>query len=405
MKLGFREDKRAVSALVGAILLLAILIIALSSYQAVIVPNQNAQTEFDHNQQVEDEMVDFRNALLEARLDERERATSVTLGTRYQSRTIAVNPPPATGSLQSTLEDNITVRHDGDEFELIGNQFFEYTPSYSEYRDAGIIRYENTLVYHEFESANVELTGQRLVDGNTVRLVPSEPSFDENGVNRVTYEPKPSRFRVLRPDEAEITLPTKLEPGEWSTLLEDEDEWEVDDDTEGEITLEYVGEDAPRIVYSPVEDQENLPPDERDEDDEDDESPTVINPAGPDDVALVGVELRDPNNNKATLTFRNAAEEDDARIEGGRLPFYIRSPSDGQIPDRITGIEADGTDVIGNNWVVRSDFQDLNDSIIIPANAEKEIIIEFNEDINRGQDLFAIELRFETQERSTYFIG
>ena len=405
MKLGFREDKRAVSALVGAILLLAILIIALSSYQAIIVPQQNAQTEFDHNQQVEDEMVDFRNALLEARLDNRERATSVTLGTRYQSRTIAVNPPPAFGTLQTTEERNITVNYNGnEEFELKGNQFFEYTPSYSEYRDAGTIRYENTLVYHEFDSANIELTGQRLVDGNTVRLVPSEPSFDENGVNRVSYEPKPSQFRVLRPDDAEITLPTNLELDEWSDLLEDENDWEVTNETDGEITLTYIGEEQPRIVYTPVEDQEGLPPDDRDERDDDSESPTIINPAGPDSVALIETELRSPENNKTTLTFRNNADED-ASIEGGRLPFYIRSPGEGQIPDRITSIEADETNVIGNDWVVRSDFQDLSDPIIIPADSEKEIIIRFNEDITRGQDIFAIELRFETQERSTYFIG
>ena len=395
MKLGFREDKRAVSALVGAILLLAILIIALSSYQAFIVPNQNAETEFDHNQQVEDEMVDFRNALYEARLDDRERASSVKLGTRYQSRTLAVNPPPATGALQSEDGGNISVSGGDTEFELVGNQFFEYTPSYSEYRDAGTIRYENTIVYHDFESANVELTGQRLVDGDTVRLIPSEPSIDENGIDRVTYEPKPSRFRVFRPDDAEITFPTELDPGEWSELLEDQDDWDVDDETNGEVTLEYVGDDEPRIIYSPVDRQENLPEDERDEDDGDDA--TEINPASPGAVILQAV---DYDKNTFTLTFNNTGN-DTREIDRGRISFLYKQ-SGGNRPT-----SADVSANAGSNtWDVGADFRDLPGiTEISEEGGTIELEYAFDGSIEDERDFFVTSLEFENGERSTYFVS
>ena len=286
MRLGFREDTRGVSALVGAVLLLGILVIALASYQAIIVPQQNAQTEFDHNQQVEDEMVDFRNALLEARLDERERAPSVKLGTRYQSRTLAVNPPPATGTLQNISQDNMRVNESGTGDEILnltGNQFFEYTPSYSEYRDAGTIRYENTLVYHDFGSDNITLSNQRLltdespsgfdVDG-TIRLVPSEPSIDEQGTDRVSYEPTPERARFVTVTDPEITLPTELPVDDsdrtsWTELLDgqiDEDD-EISEGPNGELVLELDG--TYLIKYSFVANQDNLPDDEREEDDGD----------------------------------------------------------------------------------------------------------------------------------------
>ena len=415
MRLGFREDKRGVSALVGAVLLLGILVIFLSSYQALIVPQQTAQTEIEHNQQVENEMVDFRNALYESRLDDRNRTASVTLGTPYQSRTITVNPPPATGTLQSTEPGNITVRYDGEEFELKGNLFFEYTPTYSEYRDAGTIRYENTLVYHEFTSENVKLTGQRLVDGNTVRLIQSEPPINENGVNSVTYEPRPNESRILRPDNANITLPTDLEPGEWSTLLEGENEWEVIDGTEGELTLNYTGDNQPKIIYSPVESQENLPPDERDEDDEDDDGdgPTTINPAGPDDVRLVDAEFLPGGgqSGQVRVTFRNFASEN-AAFEEGRLPFYVRSPS-GNPPTRVTEVRADNAlyddeDFTDEPWTVRRDFQSLSggedDLIVLPGRETTDITFRFNSRTNSGQDFFGIEWQFETGQRSTYFI-
>lgn len=416
MRLGFREDKRGVSALVGAVLLLGILVIFLSSYQALIVPQQTAQTEIEHNQQVENEMVDFRNALYESRLDDRNRTASVTLGTPYQSRTITVNPPPATGTLQSTEPGNITVRYDGEEFELKGNLFFEYTPTYSEYRDAGTIRYENTLVYHEFTSENVKLTGQRLVDGNTVRLIQSEPPINENGVNSVTYEPRPNESRILRPDNANITLPTDLEPGEWSSLLADENEWEVIDDTEGELTLNYTGDDEPKIIYSPVEGQENLPPDESEEDDEDDEddSPTVINPAGPDDVRLVDAEFLPGGgqSGQVRVSFRNFAS-DDAAFEQGRLPFYIRSPAQSDPPTQVTEVRVDNTlyddeDFADEHWTVREDFQSLsggeNDLIVLPGDETTDITFGFDDRTDSGQDFFSIEWQFETSQRSTYFI-
>ena len=325
MRLGFREDTRGVSALVGAVLLLGILVIALASYQAVIVPQQNAQTEFDHNQQVEDEMVDFRNALLEARLDERERATSVKLGTRYQSRTLAVNPPPATGTLQST-KDTISVSGGGfTDFELNGNQFFAYDPSYSEYRDAGTIRYENTLVYHDFETANVPLSQQRLVRGDVLTLVPSEPDIDENGIDRVTYEPEPSTFRVLRPDDPTVQLPTALSQDDWDELLEGETEWDAtvsEDEPLNELELTYVGDGEPLIRYTPVSDQQDeLPEDERDDDPGDDDAETEINPAGEGDVIIDSVST---SGKSVTVTWLNNGDNP-RTIEEVRVPFENQS--------------------------------------------------------------------------------
>ena len=283
MRFGFRDDKRGVSALVGAVLLLGILVIALASYQAIIVPQQNAQTEFDHNQQVEDEMVEFRNALLEARLDNRERAPSVKLGTRYQSRTLAVNPPPATGTLQSTGQNNNNISVNGTsadedpiDFNLTGNQFFEYTPSYSEYRDAGTIRYENTLVYHDFGSDNVTLSNQRLLTGEspsgfdvdgTIRLVPSEPEINEQGTDRVSYEPAPERARFVTVTDPEITLPTELpvedpDRTSWNDLLDGQvDESEISEGPNGELVLKLEGDYL--IKYSFIGDTSGFPDDER----------------------------------------------------------------------------------------------------------------------------------------------
>src|SRR6056297_2105686 len=152
MGVRFRADSRGVSEVVGAVLLLGILMLTLSIYQVSIVPNQNAATEFQHNQQVEDEMVDVRNAILEARSSGKDTFSSVTLGTRYQDRTLTVNPPPPTGTLQTSKQPNISVTEQGGEMRVdpleladrpLENQFIEYSPRYYAYDQAGTIRYEN----------------------------------------------------------------------------------------------------------------------------------------------------------------------------------------------------------------------------------------------------------------------
>ncbi|MFP4530932.1 MAG: hypothetical protein ACLFNC_06550, partial [Halodesulfurarchaeum sp.] len=60
-------DDRAVSTVIGFILIFAILIILLSTYQAVWVPIQNSQVEYDHYQTVSDDITDARSAIFEAR--------------------------------------------------------------------------------------------------------------------------------------------------------------------------------------------------------------------------------------------------------------------------------------------------------------------------------------------------
>ncbi|MFC6976212.1 hypothetical protein ACFQL1_18425 [Halomicroarcula sp. GCM10025709] len=60
----FVGDERSQSIQVGAVLLFAVLIIAFSTYQAFVVPDQNRQIEFNHNQEVQQQLQDLRNAIV-----------------------------------------------------------------------------------------------------------------------------------------------------------------------------------------------------------------------------------------------------------------------------------------------------------------------------------------------------
>ncbi|MFB6126637.1 MAG: hypothetical protein ABEJ79_04985 [Halolamina sp.] len=99
--MGFEGDERAVTVQIGAVILFAFLIIVLSIYQASVVPAQNQEIEFNHNQEVQNDMVDLRSAITDAASTGNAESAAVTLGTRYPSRALFVNPSSPSGAVRS----------------------------------------------------------------------------------------------------------------------------------------------------------------------------------------------------------------------------------------------------------------------------------------------------------------
>jgi len=242
------SDRRAVAGLVGAVLLFGILIISLSLYQAQVVPSENQRAEFEHSQQVQNQLEDVRNAILRTAWSGNSQPTSVTLGTRYPSRTVAVNPPPATGRLATENLGNVTIRNvyaaGGPEGlqEYLDNQSHNltyptsalvYTPDYNEYRGAPQTVYENTLLYNNFtrggNSTYLNLTGDSLVSasGDRVSLVVLRGDYSESGIGSATVDPESvstPRGGVYVNGSLNVSLPTRYPvngTAGWSGLLPD----------------------------------------------------------------------------------------------------------------------------------------------------------------------------------------
>ena len=207
----FRDDDRAQSLQVGAILLFGILIIGLATVQTTVVPDQNAAVEFDHSRAVQSDLQDLRNALLGA-ADGDATPTRVDLGTTYPNRVLFVNPPPATGQLRTVGADdpamNITISSESGsatvdseyanareywatapgagEYDTAG---IEYSPGYGRYEGAPTTVYGNSVLFNGFENgATRTLTGQRLVQGNTINLLALRGDLDASGTGAETVD-------------------------------------------------------------------------------------------------------------------------------------------------------------------------------------------------------------------------
>ena len=107
-KRNFRSDTKAVSEVIGMVLLLAILVTFFTLIQVSVVPDWNKQVEADHIPAVYDDMTSLSSDISDSASRAIAKSSSIQLGARYPDRMIFLNPGPgAFGTL--TVENDVAV--------------------------------------------------------------------------------------------------------------------------------------------------------------------------------------------------------------------------------------------------------------------------------------------------------
>jgi len=384
-------DERAQSIQIGAVLLFSALLISFSTYQAFIVPNQNREVEFNHNQQVQRDMVDVRNTLLETYTGGDNGYAEVTLGTTFPSRLFALNPPSPSGSLYTTdpqpilIEDSTgtDVTTDACPGNTVETRFLVYQPSYAEYRNPGTIRYENSFLAQDFGSSTVSLTGQTLVQGKTVQIVPLTRNISVGGTQTVALEPRAGLVDTSEYDDPTVTIPTDTSESTWERLLEDEVDPSRITVSGGNLTLDLDG--TYDIECGPVGLGQMPDSGARGSD------TTEINPAAPGDI-----ELQDESTSSSTttLTFNNAGGTNN--ITEARINFYEGSGSNPSSADISQGGTPRGTLTVGDPFTVLSPKIRLD-------SGPTDVALDWDKNPG-GNEWFILTIKLETGETGLYFV-
>jgi hypothetical protein len=234
------DDTRGVTVQVGAVLLLGLVVLSLSLYQVQVVPAQNAQVEFDHSRHVQSDLQELRNAIQRTAATGNGQPTTVALGTRYPARVVAVNPPPASGSLRTEAAGSVAVTNataldpDVDDFwngttRAYPTKRLVYAPDYAAYDNPPTTVVEGGVVYNRFGGGQtVTLTDAGLVEGRTVSLTTVEGRLSTSRADAVSVDPVPvsatRRTVTVVGDGGPVTLSlqTGLSQEWWRELLADE---------------------------------------------------------------------------------------------------------------------------------------------------------------------------------------
>ncbi|MFC6720799.1 hypothetical protein [Halobacteriaceae bacterium SHR40] len=241
----FLSDDRAQSIQIGAVLLFGVLVVLLSVWQATIIPSQNEDIEFNHNQDIQQQLTELRSTVNSMPGALNTRSVTLGLGVRYPSRTIFRNPGPASGTVQTigttdqqfnlTISNATAVESNIDAFwNGTGRQYntgtIQYRPSYNEYRNAPQTTFEHSVLFNRFEreDATLPITGQALIRDTRLTFVALNGSLSESRVESTSVDFDPistdTRPVEIRDDTGPITLtmPTRLDEQQWRELLSEE---------------------------------------------------------------------------------------------------------------------------------------------------------------------------------------
>ncbi|MFD1562513.1 archaellin/type IV pilin N-terminal domain-containing protein [Haloarchaeobius amylolyticus] len=233
------SDDRAVSPLIGAILLLAILMTMLALLQLNAVPALVSEAEFDHNQRVQGEMRDLAAGIDRSVTTGTSQSIILTPGVRYQSRMFLLNPPPATGTVRAgepktvTIENATAPGETGDYWngspKPIETRSLIYTPDYNEYHDAPQTVYDLGTVYNRVGETTLVTDGHQLVNGRTISLTALRGEVSHTSVDRTLLEVRPSSTgtRTVSVSGTEskpltLSIPTELTKNQWKDILKND---------------------------------------------------------------------------------------------------------------------------------------------------------------------------------------
>lgn len=259
----FADDDRGQAIQIGAILLFSFAVVGLSVYQATVIPNQNAEVEFDHSQQVQSDMVDLRNGIVRAANANANDATAIRLGTRYPSRVFAINSAPASGRFATSSPGSISVEDDGgNSVDVCSNAdetvSMSYTPSYNYYNNGPTTYYENTFVFSDFDGTERVQQQARLLfgedtgtdDDNVVNLVAAFGDVSRAGSQPVSVDTYSGVSMSTTVTDPIIEIPTNAQASTWAIALgyDSVSDFEAQSDVDrlsvggGTATIELVGE-------------------------------------------------------------------------------------------------------------------------------------------------------------------
>ena len=217
------DDNRAVAPVIGVVILFGFLILALSLYQVEVVPQQNAETEFQHSGEVRNDLVELRAGILQAGSIDQPQYQTVDLGTTYSTRVFSINPPAPAGTIRTSDPYPITIAYESNETEIetIPTRFIEYRPGYNEL-DRSPTWYDASVLYldaRDEDGGIAVIEDQSLVDGSEVQITALQREFRRSGTGQVTLELRPAKNVTGEIPEGDltVTVPTRLSEDDWET--------------------------------------------------------------------------------------------------------------------------------------------------------------------------------------------
>ena len=218
----FLKDEKAVSEVIGAMLILLILVMYLGILQAYEVPKWNRELEKQQFDITYDDLLDMRSNLEDVSSKNIPKTGSIHMGVKYPLRYMLYNPGPGAAGTITTYPVNISVNlrlSDGNSsgYNYISNGIVYKLNGLSSFPD---IIYEHGIIIKNFGTTNDTEDQQRLFINNEIFIPVVNwsqglgSSMETESLNLKPY----SSVTSINITNLNITMDTEY-PGVWNELL------------------------------------------------------------------------------------------------------------------------------------------------------------------------------------------
>jgi hypothetical protein len=243
-------EGRASTSVLGFTLMFSITMTTFALYQADVVPHQNEQVEYQHNQGMDAELRKLGGRMHQATVEGAE--TSVTLDTapEYPSRAVARNPPPPDGTIRTTTTGTVALTGfhsrttlqpywDGSE-RRFDTRMLAYEPRYNKIEGASYW-VEQGVVAKRYANGQSRVVRGQVVSGRTISLTLLSGDIERTGdSSTVRFRPVSTtteRLTVTPGSAPTVTLPTRLSESHWKDRAEESTTIESVDHRGDEVEL------------------------------------------------------------------------------------------------------------------------------------------------------------------------
>jgi hypothetical protein len=227
----FVDDQRGVSAVLGFVLMFALVMTTFAIYQSDVVPHQNAEVESSYSQSLDGEVSELRSTTMDVAANGASASETVQGAPDYPDRALGINAPPPKSRLSTTAKHNMSIEGleaPPEQYWNGTNRTFEtrllaLEPSYNYIRTEETYYLANGVGVHESGNGSyASSVGGEVVDGDQIDIVLFDGDVDQQAsVHDVSLEPVStnSEYHSVTPeDDASIELPTVRSESAWTEI-------------------------------------------------------------------------------------------------------------------------------------------------------------------------------------------
>lgn len=229
-------EDRASTQVLGFALMFAVTMTTFALYQADVVPHQNREVEFDHNQEMASELSALRGALDTTTTRGVPASRSVELGEDYPARAVAVNPPNPTGALRTSAPEPLSLhglvssdaRYWDGSTRSFDTRLLRYRGSYNHITgDRYGFEHGMTVKRYQQGGSRVLAEDPGVVEGTRINVPLLAGSYERHGkLETVEFRPVSSGTEWHRltaqsvgGTDPYVELPTLLERDDWVAMV------------------------------------------------------------------------------------------------------------------------------------------------------------------------------------------